>query len=493
MTITASQGVGQLRTINPSLLERSSESTQVQTQGFLPKSKFTFEATAGRKQHFNGNQDGELRRQHAGNADILHRAREMGIKIWQLEKLQRMMTTMFDTDTSSQLQHGHNTRGNLAATAGTTKAGREGDLSQMLKNEQLNGPSDRDATVASKELIPFKGPYIFIHDMDEKARPVMVRDYPKVSRREDGQWPQFRSVSNGKCPFIEEVVHNRKEFEREKAREKEILARAKLENGAAPRTRAVAACESTKMQPPTQATRKRPLAEIENGANQMTRADEEMYDQACGPTMAIAAKRRSPAKIANQYPAAVGPRLHGGEPVASGVQPSNITSAIRSQMISSTAAAPGTKAGTSREVQGLQRKVLEKNSGPSIGSIPTSHRMTDLAGAARAENSISTARQAKRRAQEKLGYIHEDFTPSEEEENARKTEVLKRRNAAQKKIEKKDPKPGYCENCREKFDDFDDVSYYNPLKKEHELTSSRSILSHASIENLQLLWTIGKS
>ena len=495
---TSSQHTNHLRTINPLLLERPLESAQTRHQTFPAKSKFTFETSTGRRlqvnsnNNNNNNQDVEPRRQPACNADILHRAKEMGMKLWQLEKLQRMMTTMFDTDMDLQIPHGHNTRSNIVNAVGAGRLTRDTDLSHMLRNEQLNGPLDRDTAVASRELILFKGPYLYIRDMDEKTKPVMVKEYLKVSRREDGSWPQFRAASNGKCPFIQDVDQNRREFEKEKAREREMLARARLENGAAPRTRAITALESTKMQPPLQGKRKRPLEEAENGANQMIREVDKMPGS--DPSTTIAAKPRSPEKVLRQFPPAVGPRLHGGEPAASGVQPSNITSAIRSQMISSTAAAPGARAGTSREVQELKRKVLEKNTGPTVTGIPTSRRMTDLAGAARADSSVPAVRQAKRKAQEKLGFIHEDFTPSEEEENSRRTMAVKKANALQKKrVEKKDPKPGYCENCRDKFDDFDDVSLYCNLMKYMLLTWQCSTFYHASTANSLSHKTIGRN
>jgi len=128
-------------------------------------------------------------------------------------------------------------------------------------------------------------------------------------------------------------------------------------------------------------------------------------------------------------------------------------------MISSTAAAPGAKAGTSKEVHELKRKVLERsNSGLSVTSIPQPHRMTDIAGTLRKPNPPAT-REAKRKAQEKLGLgqINEEGTQSDEEDSQQRMAVAK---APRKKVaEKRDPKPGYCENCRDKFDDFEEVSY----------------------------------
>ncbi|KAI9826627.1 MAG: hypothetical protein M1832_006223 [Thelocarpon impressellum] len=446
----------QPQTINPSLLERSSEALQSQSNGFPSRQKFTFEASMGRKNQSNGTRsaaEGESRKQNGANGDVLSKAREMGIKIWALEKLQRMMTTMFDTDTGAQAQHGHNTRSN--AVAGTGRLTREADLSQLLRNERLNGPSDRDPTVATKEMILFKGPFMYVRDMDEKARPIMVREYPKVANREDGNWPQFRSVSNGKCPFVEELVPARRDYDRERAREKEAQLKREAEQEA-PRTRAsaAAATESGCMQPPGK--KQRALVENEDAANRGTEApDAKLFER---PAKVIPAKRDStesffrPAQNQHVGNGRAATQLFGGEPVASGLQQSNITSAIRSQMISSTAAAPGAKAGTSKEVYELKRKVLEKNAGPP------SYRTAATDSAPKNDKiAVTNFRAAKRRAQAKLGFIDEDFTPSEEEENARQVEAVEKVRASQrKKSVKREAKPGYCENCREKFDDFDE-------------------------------------
>ena len=125
-------------------------------------------------------------------------------------------------------------------------------------------------------------------------------------------------------------------------------------------------------------------------------------------------------------------------------------------MISSTAAQPGAKAGTSKEVHGLQRKLLEKNSGgPGSYGLASSHRMTDLSAAARDDIA---SRPIKRKGGDKLALIEEDANPSEAEESARKVEAARKPKAVQqRKYEKRDPKPGYCENCQDKFEDFDEV------------------------------------
>ncbi|TVY35257.1 Hsk1-interacting molecule [Lachnellula subtilissima] len=440
----------QPQTINPSLLDRSSETTNVHSESFGTKGKFTFEAPISRRLGPQGH-EAEVKKQHTRNADVLHRARELGMKIWALEKLQRMMTTMFDTDTGYQTAHGHNTRSN--AVQSTNDPRNTADLQQLLRNERINGPSDRDPTVVTKELSLFKGPFIYVHDIDEKQRPIMVREYAKVSHKEDGDWPQFRSVANGKCPFVEEVDYSRREAEKEKELIR-LQKQQEKEKSMVPRTRAAAA-EASKMQPPRAITGKRGLSEMEDSGNRNITVSTRQSNPFAPSKASVPHRTDSEASSRGNQNAFVSRagagRLFGGEPVASGVQPSNITSAIRSQMISSTAAQPGAKAGTSKEVHGLQRKVLEKNSGgPGSHGLTSSHRMTDLNATVREETRPL-------RRKEKLELIHEDTNPSEAEDNARKIEATRKAKAVQqRKIEKRDPKPGYCENCQDKFEDFDE-------------------------------------
>lgn len=401
--------------------------------------------------------ESEPKRLNASHVDILSKAKEMGMKIWQLEKLQRIMNSMFDASAESKSQLGRNTR-NLPGL----RDEREADLSRMLRNEQLNGPSDRDSTVANMEFIPFKGPYIYIRDIDERTKPIIIKEYPRVSRNDKGEWPQFRSVSAGKCPFVEEAS-NRSEYERTKAREGHGNPREKTQSP--PRTRAATAsnrCQEPSKISSVKSKQSQPLDEIRNESKPLMSSRDKKLDQGfCAPPATVPSSRRSPMKGLKHLTAVLGgPRMFGGEPAASGLQPSNVTSAIRSQMISSTAAAPGAKAGTSREFQGLKRKVLERNSGPTINHLHIPPKISDPSGTVRPERSAVATRQTSAKAQEKLNNIEEESTQSEADEDGwRADEVRKVERRSSRSIEKKDRKPGYCENCRDKYDDFDEVSF----------------------------------
>jgi regulatory subunit for Cdc7p protein kinase len=358
------------------------------------------------------------------------------MKIWSVEKLQRMVDTMFNKETgedAASYRHG--------VAAGQQK-GRPADLQRLLQNEKM----DRDYTVTSQEMIPLRGYYVYVHDMDEVTRPVMLREYQKVEK-EKGKWPQFRASGNGKCPFVEDLHFNRRQQGEQEARR---VARVAAE---APRTRAASAQEE-----------KRALAENNNFARRpsvstvATKEEEDDEAKPLEPPKSIPLKRTQTDGAPPMFGSAQAsiramPRFIAGEPVASGMQGSNITSAIRSQMISSTAAVP--RAGNSKEVNQLKRKVLEKNSVPSANTNSGHSSVMNDVRAALNQDHIQPMRAAKRKAQETLGLIHEDGV---EQREARKMAVLRKRKTVEKEL-----KPGYCENCREKFNDFDEV--WTPLTR----------------------------
>ena len=407
----------QPQTINPSLLERN------------PRHQLAVNA----------------RRDAINQMDILVRGREMGMKIWAAEKLQRILGSIFEDSTN----HGHHTRG-----ATHTHRAQHEDLGQVLKNEKLSAASEREQPFLS--MVAFKGPFVYVHDMDEKYRPTMVRDYPKVARRSDGEWPQFRSASVGKCPFVEDPAM-KKEVEQERTRARMMAMQQQREREQqVPRTKSTVSLEPSRLDPPRRTSPRKALQAVPNGANHITDMDTEKVQKKSLPPPPPERQSSFPPMPEQRAFEFVRPtQLHLiREPAASGVQRSNLTSAIQSQMISSTAAS-GVKAGTSKEVHQLKRQVLERGhtGSLSVGSIPSSHRMNDLAGALKHARAPAPQRAAKSKAQEKLGGIQEELDPYADDAAAERAAQSTRR----RKAVKRDPKPGYCENCRDKYDDFEEV------------------------------------
>jgi regulatory subunit for Cdc7p protein kinase len=413
------------RTVNPSLLERPNEPHPHLSSKPKSLNDRRPETDARRDQ----------------NNDVLHRARQMGMKIWALEKLQRMITTINDGD--SIASHGRSNNGGASART------RDTNLSQVLQNERLNGSLNRDPSASIKDILMFKGPFIYVHDIEEKTRPVMVREYSRVTRRQDGAWPQFRSAPLGKCPFLDEQQPSKKAL-REKDKKPAVQAQPNAEN------------KAKTMHPPELRVEKKVVQGVSE-PNECRVEEKGQAPKQVEQPKAVTTRPPSPRKSSESFivPSLThtGPFHLGREPAASGVQPSNITSAIRSQMISSTAAAPGTKGSVSREIHELKRKVLEKNNaGISMATGLSSHPRAE---ASRTLNPVvgTSNRSNKYKMPEKLGQIHEEDTTHSEDNGNKKPSTTNRKVDGHKKNKenRKDPKPGYCENCRDKFDDFDEV------------------------------------
>lgn len=386
----------------------------------------------------------DQRKPQTQSADILSRARALGIKIWALEKLHRVLGTILEADTG---EHVHEVRGHGAQRVSTRQV-HDADLEQLLRHEKVNGPADRDMSVATQDMVTLRGCYIYVHDMDERTKPTLVRDYAKPSSKEQGKWPQFRLTSIGRCPFIEDPVYAKKVQQQERDAVSQTRAQQEV---AQRKTRANAGLQPA----PAQALVERE-ANLRRSPRKLAQAQQDPAKPLNAPLPAHMRRQSSLDLAAPYFGSAQAslrglPRMVGGEPVASGMQPSNVTSAIRSQAISSQAissTAPGfsRRMGDTKEVSLLKRKVLASNT-----SMPSSH-VNDIRAAIN-DNQDPPPRAAKRKAQETLGVVHED-----EEHSQRQKAKL---SAPKKKKLEKDPKPGYCENCRDKYEDFDEVCVLN--------------------------------
>ncbi|KAK1524203.1 Dfp1/Him1 [Colletotrichum costaricense] len=414
----------QPQTINPSLLDRSTDARR----------RLLLETTSRRAQ---AHDDRTRRTRSTQSNDVLHKARDMGKKIWSVEKFQRILQFLLEPDPHVVAAYGANR--DSARNVGTKKATEEPGLLQLLQHERLNGPSD---AVTSREMINFKGPYIYIYDIDEKQKPIMVREYPKVNNKYHGEWPQFRTVTEGRCPFVEEPEPVERPSRKPSTQQKD--PKEHKERVAKP-----AAEESPSLQPPEvpapkAAIGKRSLSEMQEGQNKLRAAMKPM--DVFNPPKAVVSNPIDFGRTQHAFTGRTGNgRFLAGEPVASGLQPSNVTSAIRSNMISSTSGINGAKAGTSKEVHGLQRKVLQR--GAPVPQDASSRRLTEMSLEATSTRSTSVSRTTSRR----MELIEEDA-----EKQSSKLSRTSSKTQAPPAKSKRDLKPGYCENCQDKFKDFDE-------------------------------------
>lgn len=511
-----------LQTINPSLLSRNPTESGLNTS--LPVKRRLFETATTRRMPLTpfGAEDAIRKPKLTRSTDILQRARDMGMKIWSLDKLQRVLDALLEPNPYRSAELGQRTRSTTSHATGSRVAGDQ-VLLQLLDKERYSGPSDRDPTVATRELIYFKGPYLYVYDIEERQRPIMVREYTKVADKEEGDWPQLRPSGGSRCPFIEDTDQLEMRAEKRRARMRMTAAAAKENASAAAGTStstagaAANATASASLQKTLasryaaaaaakSAPRKRTLAEMQDGQNRHGAAGAgDMYGSTATVlstgSVSSSAVSAAPVAGAGTVPKATAmdfqnaftsraksARCFAGEPVASGLQAAGITSAIRSQMISSATGTLGARAGTSKEIHGLQRKVLQKSTASTSQQDLSSRRFAELNMEQQAQvqhaqqnqqtqqaqqaqqaqpaqqaqksqqnsysRSTSVSRSTAAHVSAKVHVGHDDGASNVEEKPKRAPVTATAVHVPRQK--KRDPKPGYCENCQDKFDDFED-------------------------------------
>ncbi|KAF3938952.1 hypothetical protein ABW19_dt0202234 [Dactylella cylindrospora] len=376
--------------------------------------------------------------------DILVLARNHGKKIWTSEKLERMITALhesFDEETlaaaaaqastattaptktlPSKLQRlAANAAKEEAAAAARLKREEEG-LDLLLRQEKLKGSQQLP------NMYYFKGPFVMVGDATGRYRPFIVREYTTVKAPEEGEWPQFRSNREGRCPFVLDP-DTKRAYQRDAEKEAEVKAakEKQKENNPAklsameppPRGRSLKATTSTSNEASNAKTsgERKPLNSLEN------KMDRDMATAAAATAVKKTGDRLE--KLKQTQRARQDLRIiRGYEPVASGMRTTGPTSAVVSQTISSNTAAVGAKAGTSRDVQKLNRRVFEKT---NVGIRQTATTTLQVVGE-------DTRLEVKT-----------------ERKNLKRT-----RSEMVAKEVKKVAQAGYCENCRDKYDDFDE-------------------------------------
>lgn len=270
--------------------------------------------------------------------DILIKAHEYDIKIWSFDKfVNRILRSLLDP----------------------TLTPNQPKLSHFLYDEKVNGTRERDRTVPREDYVYFKGPYLFVRDISNIYRPIIVKEWPKPpnGKASEGEWPQFRVTELGHCPFVRDNIR--------------------------------------KSHPPSSLQKKEVLKELKN-IPEPSRNVKEVLHYLKGDSGKVHSQLHS-----LRYQADVN---------ASGINQSNLTSNTRSQ--TSTNAKSGGMTGSL--------------------TIPLSKSVDDL------KRKIFIQVQQRRSIHENLNTLQQSqIDPTDK-----------------KKI-KVESRPGYCENCREKFEDFD--------------------------------------
>lgn len=91
----------------------------------------------------------------------------------------------------------------------TSTSERSGNLLHLLKEEKIFGSTDRDPNARRDDLYYLEKNFLYVYDLSQAVRPIAVREWLSNS------FPSFYMTLDGKCPFIQDTSDN---LERKKMR-----------------------------------------------------------------------------------------------------------------------------------------------------------------------------------------------------------------------------------------------------------------------------------
>lgn len=342
--------------------------------------------------------------------DLVKKAQNFSIKVWDVEKLQSVLdrcqappSNVAVTPVSTASQH--------ASTS--TK-----HLSRLLESERLHGTTERDPTQRRHDYVYFsKGScFVLIEDMRQELATIAALEYPVQKTRDGkelGSWPVLHCHPLARGPFIE--YNEREERRRKKAdaadqEREEELARRKAEVREQERRR------RAKLQAQFQAQRHRDLrraVSMQSLRRQMDEAEEEYVDLDAGYEGEAAGSTAASGYLAS------------GAYVAASGNSVSITSAT------GTTSTAGLHSRTMALPPGLREKIENQ--------VVTSRRLPNAGKRPEKESVMGPPLTIPERPQRML---------------------RKSKSTTTMRLSKRDEgsKPGYCECCRVKFDDFKNVS-----------------------------------
>jgi len=134
--------------------------------------------------------------------DILRRAKRHYMKLWMYEKASRFLGNL-DVDLD-EIANTYNSN-----TATTT-------LSNLLQNEKLYGPNDRDPRTKRDDTHYFKYPHVYMYDLWQTWSPLITLEwkYSAVQKKNELPYPIVKGGTFGRCPFVGDRTCNENAYKR---------------------------------------------------------------------------------------------------------------------------------------------------------------------------------------------------------------------------------------------------------------------------------------
>lgn len=337
--------------------------------------------------------------------DIFHDAQTQKIKVWNYDKVFRFLKNI-GVDPNAT-----NVMSTSTAINGASTTTAPAELYNLLKEEKIFGANDRDPNARRDDLHYLERNYLYVYDLSQTVRPIAVREWS------DHSYPVLSLTLDGKCPFILEAA-NEQNLERRKLRRIQKFEASK-----------------TYRELLKQAT----LKIVNDGSNHLGElgsscsTDRTVEQEEDEETRGEVSQVESEGDVANQEVVHV---VEDEEEDVTTVQPStyffkaplarqsSVLQANDSNSKYFEAAASGFN-GASNAAQCLMDSTLNSNAvgnglGPSVSQVPSKN-----------VNNLKRRIFMKKQKQKQSNNHHFEK-------------------------EQREMKPGYCENCRVKYDHFDD-------------------------------------
>ncbi|CCK71519.1 protein serine/threonine kinase activating protein DBF4 KNAG_0H01060 [Huiozyma naganishii CBS 8797] len=145
--------------------------------------------------------------QEMDSNDILVRARKNSIKVWGFEKAFRFLSNLnveIDTFRLEDPQFKKLDSPDITAQTHLARASKTGTLSTLLKNEKIFGSNDRDPRTRRDDIHYFKYPHVYMYDLWQTWAPIITLEWKpqELADVEHLPYPTLKMGTFGRCPFI---------------------------------------------------------------------------------------------------------------------------------------------------------------------------------------------------------------------------------------------------------------------------------------------------
>lgn len=130
--------------------------------------------------------------------DIFSNVATLKTKVWNYDKVFRFLENLGINVINGADEYAVNTQTILPAslTADSTNKKNKDDLHNLLKDEKIFGSTDRDPNAKRDDLHYFGKNYLYVYDLSQKVRPIAIREWS------DDSYTTLNMTYDGRCPFV---------------------------------------------------------------------------------------------------------------------------------------------------------------------------------------------------------------------------------------------------------------------------------------------------